>query len=254
VLVTGALTLWRQLTEDDRQARPIPSVKPVFALCALTNDLDLTPTPEPDRQRTIFIAPDRVLATVDGRPITLGDLMPLRPGGRTEGQELSRQAYEYLLGRAIHREVILLTAKTRGIVLTPGQKQHLSDVRARREHPDPGSARSLNRDPHQVDFEAREMEAFLLQSTLLARAGLSPNVSPEQVLAYYQARASEFGEPPSEGNAGREAWAGIDYRIRQRLAGSIRRQFQAESSNYIQQLMTAARVVVSEAPGSVSEP
>ena len=196
----------------------------------------------------VRIVSNQILATVNQRLIMLADLIPMRSGSNAAEQVMSRETYDYLLQRAIDRELLLQTAKAQGVELTSDQKQHLARVRAAREQREPGQIKAITLDKTQVDFEMRDAEAFLLQTTLLANMGASPNVSAEQVQNYYQAHVSEFGELPQDPQARKSVWADIDYRIRQQIASTIRAQFQTQLVSYMDRLKSSAQVVVNPVP------
>jgi hypothetical protein len=202
------------------------------------------PTGEADTNRMVRLSPGQILATVNGRQITLGDLIPLRGTNTQASQVFSRQTYDYLLQRAIGRELVLQTAKAQGLELTGADQRQLANARALRALPEPGQVQRLSLDQAQLDFEMRDAQAFLLQSALLAGTGVSPNVTPEDVSSYYQAHAAEFGDLPAEEQARKAAWAQIDAQIRQKLAAPIRSLFQNRLLAYMQQLQSGADITV----------
>jgi hypothetical protein len=198
---------------------------------------------EGDTNRMLRVSPGQVLAMVNGHQIKLGDLIPLRG---PNAQAFSRQTYNFLLQRAVDRELVLQTAKAQGLAMTDGEKRQLANTRSLRALPEPGQVQRLTLDQAQLDFEMRDAEAFLLQSALMAGAGVSANVTPEQVSTYYQAHAAEFGDLPPDAQARKIAWAQIDSTIRQRLAAPIRSIYQNQLLAYMKQLQSSADISVTQ--------
>lgn len=207
---------------------------------------DLQPVEDAlDTNRLVLLTHDQVLASVNGRDIKPGDLYPVRG---TNAQQLARGAYEYLLQRAIDRELILQTAKARGLELSQAQKRQLAEAKAARQLPEPGQVQRMNVDQAQLDFEMRDGEAFLLQTSLMAGSGATPNVTAEQVAAYYDSHASEFGALPTEEEPRREAWKKIDIDIRQKLVAPARTAYQEHLASFMKQLKADADIRVTELP------
>jgi hypothetical protein len=187
--------------------------------------------------------PDQVLASVNGTPITLSDLIPLQSTNDAE-QEMDPLTYNYFLQRAINRELIMQTAKTRGITTTEAQQDQLDKLRAVREQPYPGLVSQLTVNPVEIEFELRDEQAFMLQTSLMAATGLTPDVTPDQVEQYYQQRVDQFGELPADPQARQQAWQTIDFQIRQTLADAVRTEYQQELNVYMSQLKARANIVV----------
>ena len=89
-----------------------------------------------------------------------------------------------------------------------------------RNQPEPGGLAKLNGGDAQRNLDLRDNQAFMLQTELMAAQGASPDVSEEQVTAYYQAHQSELGGLPAEEPARSQAWAKLDFGIREQLAPS----------------------------------
>jgi hypothetical protein len=193
---------------------------------------------------------DQVLATVNGISLTLRDLIPL---SNTNGeQELAPEAYQYFLDRAINRELIQQAAKAQGVTLTDSQGEQLTRTRTAREQSEPGLVGKLTVNAAEIEFESRDAAAFMLQTTLMARQGASPNVTPEQVEQYYQAHVSELGELPSDPTARQAAWQRIDIQIRELLADSTRREYNKLLTQYMDSLRQGAQIAVTPPPAATA--
>jgi hypothetical protein len=191
---------------------------------------------------------DEVLATVNGTPITLRELIPLSTTNTVGEEQLEQAAYDYFLGRAIDRELILQTAHAQGVGLTESQEQQLAKLRAWREQPEPGLVSKLTVNAAQIDFELQDAQAFMLQTTLMAQRGVTPNVTPEQVEQYYLNHLGEFGKLPADPQARQEVWRPIDVQIRERLARPVRSNYQARLTEYMNGLKSKAAIHVSSLP------
>jgi hypothetical protein len=190
----------------------------------------------------------KVLATVNGRQIKLSDLMPLSPMETNEDRTLSLVTYRYLLDRAVNRELILQAANAQGVALDESQIKQLADFRAERRQLGPGLVQQLNADPKQLDFESQDVAAFMLQTELLARTGSSPNVSADEVRAYYDQHAADFADLPADEPARSQTWTAIDFQIRTMLAPAKRAEFQSELVAYMDQVKSAADINLTETP------
>ncbi len=189
------------------------------------------------------VRPDQVLAKVNGRPITLWDLIPLQSTNNAE-QQLDPVTYKYFLQRAINRELIMQAAGARGITLTDSQQQQLDKFKSVREEPEPGLVGKFTVNSAEVEFELRDQQAFMLQTSLMAAAGVTPNVTPDQVQQYYQQHMDEFGALPADPQARQQAWQTIDVLIRNRLAEEIRTGYQQKLDAYMNGLKANANIVV----------
>lgn len=244
-LIGGAVFLW-----SGRRSQPSHGRLPAGALAGATNravgaagkDAQLPLSGDAANQRIVRVSPLQILASVNGHEVRLSDLVPLHGTNGGAEQSFSRADYEYLLHRAIDQELIFQTAKAQDVELSSEQKRNLAGYRTERLRPEPGQARALTLDSSQISFEMRQAEAFLLQTALLGRVGASPNVTPEDVVAYYQAHTLEYGELPAEGPERKEAWSRIDLEIRQRLAGPARFTFQEQLLAYMNQLKSKADI------------
>jgi hypothetical protein len=186
--------------------------------------------------------PGEVLASVNSREITAKDLVPLNERDGEKETELPLESYQYLIDRAVNRELIFQAAKSAGIELDESQKDQLASLKSLRNQPEPGGTARLNYDAKQQDLEMQDASAFLLQTALLASKGVSPNVSPEQVANYYSQHHGEFEDLPSTSPAREQIWSEIDFQIRQRLAPGVRSDFQTRLTAYMAQLRSQANV------------
>jgi hypothetical protein len=184
------------------------------------------------------INPDTILGLVNGHALTAAEVLP--PGSFK--QPVSLDVCQYFLQRAVDRELILQTAKAQGRALDASQRQQMTDFQTTREQHGPGLVRDLNGGAGEISFEMRDAEAFMLQTSLMEKLGASPNVTSQQVQAYYREHASQFGELPADESGRKEAWSKIDYQIRQLLASSVRSDFQQKLADYMKNLKTAANI------------
>lgn len=189
-------------------------------------------------ENVLRIRPDAVLAAVNGHSLTAQDVLP--PG--SSNRPVSLGVCEYFLKRAVDRELIFQTAKAQGVQLDDSQKQQLNNFKTMRVQPEPGLVRDLNGGAAEMMFELQDAEAFMLQSSLLEKSGASPNVTAEQVLAYYQQHASDFDDLPTGGSARREVWGNIEVEIRHVLAPVVRSGFQEQLAGYMNQLRAGADI------------
>ena len=203
---------------------------------------------EQSTNRVFLTRPNQVLAMINGTPITLGDLMPLQSTNSEAEQKIDSVTYDYFLQRAINRELVLQAAKAQGVTLNQAQEDQLAKMRALREQPEPGLVSKLTVNAAEIEFELRDAQAFMLQTSLMAQAGATPNVTPEQVQQYYQDHISAFGELPADPQARQQAWQAIDIQIRQQLAAQTRDQYNQQLQKYMDGLRTAAKITITPLP------
>ena len=198
---------------------------------------DHNPVPS-SQEHVIRLRPDEVLATVNGHDLRVEDVFATKSA---EGEmEVGAEAYRFLLDRAIDRELVLQNASAHGVALNESQREQLAAMKAARNRFEPGGIRRLNDSEHGSELEARDAEAFMLQTKLLSLAGASPNVTDEQVLAFYHEHSAQFGELPSDPASHDEAWKEIDFRIRQQLASTVRADYQTQLAGFMNQLRSSA--------------
>ena len=174
--------------------------------------------------------------------------MPLQSTNSQAEQKIDSVAYDYFLQRAINRELVLQAAKAQGVTLNQAQEDQLTKLRALREQPEPGLVSKLTVNAAEIEFELRDEQAFMLQTSLMAQAGATANVTPDQVEQYYQAHIAEFGELPADPQARQQAWQIIDIQIRQQLAAQTRDQYNKQLQQFMDKLRTAAQITVTPPP------
>ena len=193
----------------------------------------------------IRIAPNEILATVNGADISLQDLIPLKPG--QGAATLSREDYAYRLNEAIERRLVAQSAAQQGIVLTAGQQQnveairsrHLADIEAYRQQ----GATWTSVTEEQIEFEAARAAAILLQQNLMAKAGAPPlQPSQEQIGDYYQAHRAELGELPEDPDQRNAAWQKIQLEIRRILDPQLQAEHLAWREKFLTGLKSSANI------------
>lgn len=185
------------------------------------------------------LRPDQVLAQVNGVAIGPADLVPAGPGGE---RIMDPDMYRFLLDRAIDRELVFQAAATHNVSLTAQQKVQLEAARTALEVTEPDVVKELTRTPEQVEFELRDTAGLMLQTDLVAQAGPSPVVSPEEVHEYYEAHRSEFAALPEDPAARQDAWQRIEVEIRQRLGPETQATYQEAVRRYLDQLRLGAEI------------
>ena len=185
-----------------------------------------------------------VLATVNGTPIELKDLLPLSPEQAGTEHILTAERYAFLLDRAVDRELTLQNARAQRMDLTESQREQLAKLRARSERPEESVFDDLQHNPANAEFQARDATVLLLQASLAEKAGVpSRDVTAAQVQEYYQAHQTEFGALPSD-SAGRQvAWEKIDQDIRVKLAQQAQALHDESFQKYFDQLRASAQIV-----------
>jgi hypothetical protein len=188
----------------------------------------------------------QVLATVNGVPITLKDLIPL-PGDKVgTQQQMSVERFGFVLNGAIERELNFQRARALGVKLTEAQEAQLAELRAQRDKHDPRVFDTLQQNPANTDFEVRDARALMLQATLAERAGIpSPDVTPGQVEEYYRQHQADYQELPTEGTERQTKWAKIDQDIRNKLAPQIHTQYHKKFEEFLSHLKANAQISTS---------
>jgi hypothetical protein len=186
------------------------------------------------------LRPDQVLAMVNDHAIKLGDVIPVTTNGSQV--EISLQDMKFFLKRAVDRELIFETAKQQGVTLNDAQNQQLANLNSMRNLPEPGGIAKLNSSWAQRELEMEDAQAFMLQTTLMAAQGASPNVTEPQVEAYYLDHQSQYGELPVDDTARAQAWAKIDFQIRQELAAATRTSYNDKLAAYMNQMESSAKI------------
>jgi hypothetical protein len=203
----------------------------------------------------VRVRPDQVLATVNNIPITLKDLMVVGTAQDGAEQSMSPDVYEFLLNRAIERELTFQAARAQGIRLTEEQQRQLDQIGTSKfagDIEDDGSPVAHLNVPGTAEqrraFEVRDATAFLLQASLLAKAGVaSPHVTSAQVEQYYRQHIAEYGQLPADAERRWTAWQQIDLAIRQRLARQVQQEYDEAVRELLDQLRANASVQVTPA-------
>ena len=195
-------------------------------------------------ERVLQLRPDQVLASVNGHEIKLGDVVPVSTNASQRDVEVSVQDLKYFLKRAMDRELIFQAAKERGLALNDSQHQQLANMTAMRNQPEPGGIARFNTTGAQRELELRDSEAFMLQTTLMAAQGASPNVTEDQVVAYYQDHQTQFGGLPVDEASRTPEWEKIDFGIRQQLAAAARASYNEKLAAYMKQVESSANIVM----------
>jgi hypothetical protein len=223
-----------------RQSSPIQANAPVKASAPAGKSASL----EGAAPRVLRLRPDQVLAMVNGQAIKLGDVVAVSTNASQPDVEVSAQDLKYLLKRAVDRELIFQTAKERGLTLNDAQNRQLANLQSVRSLPEPGGIAKINSTTAQRDLEMRDAQAFMLQTSLLAAEGASPNVMEPQVEAYYLDHKLQFGELPVDPAARAQTWAKIDFQIRQELAAATRVSYNDKLAAYMDQVEASANIVM----------
>lgn len=187
------------------------------------------------------------MASVNGRALRFGDVVPVESTNASQPSEISRQTMQFFLKRAIDRELIFQTARERGVTVDEGQNQQLAAMAAERNIPEPGGIARLNASAVSREFEMRDARAFQLQTALMAAQGSSPDVTETEALDYYHQHQTEFGELPADPAARKQAWSDIDFQIREQLAFTTRSNYNLQLAAFMGQLESRASIVVSPA-------
>jgi hypothetical protein len=187
-----------------------------------------------------MIQPDQTVATVNGIAITGRDLLPF---GSTAQQSVTPEMFEFLLNRAIERELILQEAEAQDVKLSPLQQSELARLRASLAAPDPNVIQDMQGREAKADLEFRHAEAMLLQTALLEKAGHSPPyVTADQAEDYYQSHKDTYGDLPTNDAERAGAWREIEQRIRQDLSPQLQEAYARALESYLQELKSGADI------------
>ena len=201
------------------------------------------PAAPPETAETVVrLHPEQVLATVNHHEIRVGDALPA--SGTNQEIAISSRDLKFFLHRAVQRELIFEAASKQGIDLDESQNQQLANMQAMRNQPEPGGIARMNSDPASQQMETLDARAFMLQTAIMAARGASPNVSEDQVRDYFQQHASDFANLPGQPSADNPAWQDLDFQIRNRLAASVRSNYNQELAAFMQQMESSADLVL----------
>lgn len=197
-----------------------------------------------DPKEIVRVKPEQVLATVNGAPVTLKDLVAVPGGQRGTENTLSASLYDTLLERAVVREVAVQAAKAQGIALTDDQKAQLEKTKREMLSASPEVV-DLTMPPERVAFELRDTEGRMLLVNLAAAAGAPiAFVTEAQVKTYYEGHKGEFEEIPADSQEARWAWQRIDREIRNRLVADTTAAYEQAYDKVVADLKSAATIQV----------
>ncbi len=195
----------------------------------------------------VRVSPDQLLGTVNGTEITFKDLAPLAAGKAGMEQVMSAEHFEFLLNRALDRELTYQTARSQGVELSEAQKQQLAGHKAISNTPEAGVFDTLQHGPANTDFQQRDLAAMALQYSLAEKAGVPlPHVTTEAVSAYYQKHSAEYPALPAEPAGYEAAWAVIDGDIRAKLAPEMQKRHEEALNKYLEQLRSSAQITAAK--------
>ena len=192
----------------------------------------------------IRVKSEQVLATVNGAPVTLKDLVAIPAAQPGAEQTISASLYDTLLERAVVREVAVQAAQAKGIALTADQQAQLAKMQA--DMPSTSAdVVDMTMSPERVAFEQRDTAGRMLLVNLVAEAG-APGafVTEEQVKAYYEGHKADYGELPADPQEAEWAWRKIDREIRTTLAPDTANAYQQAYDQVVADLKAAATIHV----------
>ena len=82
----------------------------------------------------------------------------------------------------------------------------------------------------------------MLQTSLMAKQGYSPDVTPSQVDDFYKAHADQFGNPPADPQERKSWWLNVDIAIRNQIATQMRAEYDAQLKAYLADLEVKANI------------
>jgi len=182
---------------------------------------------------------DQTVARVNGVAITLRDLIPIPAGELADEKTMSLEMFDFLLRRAIDREVAFQAAQKNGIKLDPADQEQLKKLGTANPDPYPGyrMIQPSAEDPAKIKFEARDAQGLMLQNALMAQAGLaSPYLNEAQVQEYYTSHKQEFGELSGDAAQREVAWQKIDFQIRQKLEQQTQAEYRTQQRQFLDRL------------------
>jgi hypothetical protein len=195
-------------------------------------------------QDIVRVKPTQVLATVNGVPVTLKDLIAVPDAQQGAEQTISASLYDTVLERAVVREVAVQTAKAKGIGLTADQQAQLEKIKSERLSTSQDVV-DLTMSPERIAFEQRDTAGRMLLVNLVADAG-APGafVTEDQVKTYYEGHKADYGELPADSQEAEWAWRKIDREIRNTLAPETANAYQQAYDKVVEDLKSAATISV----------
>jgi hypothetical protein len=189
----------------------------------------------------------QVLGRVNGVAITLKDLIPLDAVKAAGDQLLPRERFEFLLDRAVDREVTVQAARSQGVSLSGEQLQRLAEHKARSSTREDGVFDTLQHGPESTDFQQRDLSAMALQHTLAEKAGVpSPYVTTEHVATYFEQYRGEYQALPADPAQRQAAWEIIEQDIRSKLAPGMQARHDEAMKKFGDQLRASAQISVAK--------
>lgn len=197
------------------------------------------------QNQVVRLTPDQVLATVNGSVIRLTDILPLADTNITREITLDRATLNFYLKRAVDRDLIFQKAQQQGIALDESQHNQLAAMQAMRNQPEPGGIARLNDSPAANQLQMQDSTAFMLQTTLMSAEGASPNVTEDQVTAYYTQHASQFGGMSLDSlQENQGMWQDVEVEIRNELAPSVRANYNNQVASFMRNLESQANITM----------
>lgn len=158
------------------------------ALSAPSQPVVAPPDAEVEPADPVRVRPDQVLATVNGQPIQLKDLLPYAPVDTEKA--MTAEEYQSRLNRAIEMELTFQAATAHGIDLTAGQKNRLARIAQKQQATMEGyKERGISWSSvttAQLEFEKRLTSALMLQQNLVAKEAAAAPSSDVIVQARYE--------------------------------------------------------------------
>ncbi len=192
--------------------------------------------------KLLSIRGGEVLATVNGTPLQLKDLLPLPAEGEGSERLISIERYSFLLERAVDRELTFQNARAQGVELTATQHAQLATLRVRWEGFPADVFDDLQHNVSTAGFEARDATALLLQELLAEKAGVpSRDVTAAQVNEYFELHRGDYAILPTDSTERTTIWESIDQDIRLKLARQAQSSHDEEFLRYFDRLRAAAQ-------------
>jgi hypothetical protein len=204
--------------------------------------------------KAIKLHPGQLLASVNGVPITLRDLMAIDSSeGADSEHSMSEDQYKYLLDRAIDRELAFQAAQQQGVNLSPDQQAQLDQIertiRGRNENSSGNVLARLNSPASleaEIEFEKRDAAGLLTQEALLEHSGgPPPHVTEDMVKEYYERNIQLYGPLPTATDERDAAWRQIDSQIRTDLRYSVLQAHQDGLKDNMDRLKANAAIEIS---------
>jgi hypothetical protein len=234
-----------QVPTPTQAANPAETSAPIAETSAPRRE-DLVPQAGGPAQSVVRVKPDRVLATVNGVAIKLKDLVPLPKERANTEQMLSAERYDFLIARAVQRELTFQAASALGVELSEDQRQRLAEISSRGEARFSGALDTVQQNPENTEFEQRDFAGVALLAVLAERVGVpSPYATSEQVEEYFQQHQSDYTQIPADpSQRPDDAWAAVDAEIRKKLTPALQAEHDKQFNRMITELLNKANIVV----------